>query len=89
MCLSPDWAETGCKAMLGIYRCCSQNNNWNSFFVVVCIRNSRRRHLVDISQMTISQGGSNEYPQSMFRSKNKKSFCYIKVGYKGVYITRT
>ena len=43
------------------------------------------------------RGGSNEYPQSMFWSKNKKtrytpahpSFCYIKVGFKGVYITRT
>ena len=42
-------------------------------------------------------GGSNEYPQSMFRSKTKKNrytpcipqFCYIKVGFKGVYITRT
>ena len=42
-------------------------------------------------------GGSNEYPQSMFWSKNKKnrytpaypSFTIIKVGYKGVYITRT
>ena len=39
---------------------------------------------------------SNEYPQSMFWSKNKKrvyhckpQFYYIKVGYKGVYITRT
>ena len=43
------------------------------------------------------RGGSNEYPQSMFWSKNKKNrytpripqFCYIKVGFKGVYITRT
>ena len=43
------------------------------------------------------RGGSNEYPQSMFWSKNKKnrynpaypSFCYIKVGYKGVNISRT
>ena len=40
---------------------------------------------------------SNEYPQSMFWSKHKKKnvypckpqFCYIKVGCKGVYITRT
>ena len=37
------------------------------------------------------QGGSNEYPQSMVLSKNKKNnvypcksqFCYIKVGFKG------
>ena len=43
------------------------------------------------------RGGSNEYPQSMFLSKDKKnrytpvypSFFYIKVGFKGVYITRT
>ena len=43
------------------------------------------------------RGGSNEYPQSMFWSKNKKnrytpanpSFFYIKVGFRGVKITRT
>ena len=42
------------------------------------------------------RGGSNEYPQSMFWSKNKKNrytpayqFYYIKVGFKGVYIART
>ena len=43
------------------------------------------------------RGGSNEYPQSMFWSKNKKnrytpanpSFFYIKVGFKGVFNTRT
>ena len=43
------------------------------------------------------RGGSNEYPQSMFWSKNKKnrytpaypSFTYIKVGFKGVFIART
>ena len=40
-------------------------------------------------------GGSNEYPQSMFLSRNKKNnvypfkpqFYYIKVGFKGVKIT--
>ena len=40
------------------------------------------------------QGGSNEYPQSMFLSRNKKNnaypykpqFHYIKVGFKGVKI---
>ena len=40
------------------------------------------------------QGSSNEYPQSMFLSRNKKNnvypckpqFCYIKVGFKGVKI---
>ena len=42
------------------------------------------------------RGGSNEYPQSMFWSKNKKNMYtrvnptfYIKVGCKGVFITRT
>ena len=42
------------------------------------------------------RGGSNEYPQSMFWSKNKKKvypckpqFYYIKVGCKGVFVTRT
>ena len=35
------------------------------------------------------RGGSNEYPQSMFLSRNKKKkqqFYYIKVGFKGVKI---
>ena len=40
------------------------------------------------------RGGSNEYPQSMFLSRNKKNkiysckpqFYYIKVGFKGVRI---
>ena len=40
------------------------------------------------------RGGSNEYPQSMFLSRNKKinvypckpQFCYIKVGLKGINI---
>ena len=40
------------------------------------------------------RGGSNEYPQSMFLSRNKKinvypykpQFCYIKVGFKGFKI---
>ena len=44
------------------------------------------------------RGSSNEYPQSMFMflSKNKNhrytcipQFCYIKVGYKGVYKSQT
>ena len=42
------------------------------------------------------RGGSNEYPQSMFLSKNKKIgiplhtpvYC-IKVGFEGVFIART
>ena len=43
------------------------------------------------------RGGSNEYPQSMFWSKNEKKqvyppqtpFFYIKVGFKGVYFLWT
>ena len=42
------------------------------------------------------RGGSNEYPQSMFLSRNKKNnvypykpqFCYIKLGFKGVKIIK-
>ena len=41
-------------------------------------------------------GGCNMYPQSMFRSKNKKTvypckpqFDYIKVGCMGVFVTQT
>ena len=42
------------------------------------------------------RGGSNEYPQSMFLSRNKKNsvhpfkpqFYYIKVGFKGVKIIK-
>ena len=45
-------------------------------------------------KMKIRRGGSNEYPQSMFSSKNKENnvypckpqFYYIKVGFKGVKI---
>ena len=41
-----------------------------------------------------TRGGSTEYPQPMFLSRNKKNnvypckrqFCYIKVGFKGVKI---
>ena len=43
------------------------------------------------------QGGSNEYPQSMFWSKRKKNMytlhtpvlLYIKIGFRGVFIART
>ena len=51
---------------------------------------------VDCGYLLVSprQGGSNEYPQSMFLSWNKKinvypckpQFYYIKVGFKGVNI---
>ena len=42
----------------------------------------------------MQRGGSNEYPQSMFLSRNKKNnvypcktqFYYLKVGFKGINI---
>ena len=48
----------------------------------------------DIFHISAHRGGSNEYPQSMFLSRNKKNnvypckpqFYYIKVGFKGVKI---
>ena len=48
----------------------------------------------DILNISARRGGSNEYPQSMFLSRNKKNnvypfqpqFYYIKVGFKGVKI---
>ena len=47
-----------------------------------------------MSTHTHRRGGSNEYPRSMFLSRNKKNnvypckpqFYYIKVGFKGVKI---
>ena len=49
-----------------------------------------------ISALNIARGGSNEYPQSMFLSRNTKNnvypckpqLYYIKVGFKGVKIYR-
>ena len=42
---------------------------------------------------TLEPPRSNEYPKYMFWNKNKKNrhtlFCYIKVGFKGVYMPRT
>ena len=51
----------------------------------------RKFHLF---KLEIFRGGSNEYPQSMFLSRNKKNnvypckpqFYYIKVGFNGVNI---
>ena len=52
-------------------------------------------HILLLKPSTYSlRGGSNEYPQSMFLSRNKKNnvypckpqFYYIKVGFKGVEI---
>ena len=49
---------------------------------------------ITLNAFTVKRGGSNEYPQSMFLSRNKKNtvypckpqFCYIKVGFEGVNI---
>ena len=59
---------------------------WNS--IPISVRNSA-------TPSSFKEGGSNEYPQSMFLSRNKKNnvypckpqFYYIKVGFKGVKIT--
>ena len=55
---------------------------------------SVQRHWLLYSLEPPRRGGSNEYPQSMSLSKNKKNnvypcklqFYYIKVGFKGVKI---
>ena len=64
----------------------------------------KKPHIFHISAQNIDcgyslepprRGGSNEYPQSMFLSRNKKNniypckpqFYYIEVGFKGVKIT--
>ena len=69
--------------------------NWNL--------SDKKSHILHISAQNIDcgysiepprRGGSNEYPQSMFLSRNKKNnvypckpqFYYIKVGFKGVKI---
>ena len=56
----------------------------------ICAQNMDRRYSLEPPQ----RGGSNEYPQTMFLSRNKKQnvypckpqFYYIKVGFKGVKI---
>ena len=80
-----------------------------NFFSVVKIENfSGHFYIFNIFAQNIDcentlepprRGGSNEYPQSMFWSKNKRNryapaypvllYKIIKVGFKGVYITRT
>ena len=52
------------------------------------------KHKMWVLVRTASASGSNEYPQSMFSSKNKENnvspckpqFYYIKVGFKGIKI---
>ena len=64
------------------------------FKVVKMIIFSRKKHRLWVHIRTASV--SNEYPQCMFLSKNKNNrftpaypFFYIKVGYKGVFISQT
>ena len=62
----------------------------NSDIFPISAQNIDCRYLLELPRW----GGSNEYPQSMFSSKNKENnvypskpqFYYIKVGFKGVKI---
>ena len=62
----------------------------NSDIFHISAQNIDCGHSLELPQ----RGGSNEYPQSMFLSRNKKKhvypckpqFYYIKVGFKGVKI---
>ena len=56
------------------------------------VRNSDCRYTIEPPR----RGGSYEYPQSIFKSKNKKNMytpvtevCFIKVGCVGIHITQT
>ena len=74
---------------------------YTEIFIAIINENFRQKKfdifLIFAQNIDFGRGGSNEYPQSTFWSKNKKKyvhpcipqFCYIKVVYKGVYITRT
>ena len=62
----------------------------NSDIFLISVQNIDCRYSLEPPR----RGGSNEYPQSMFLSRNKKNnvyhykpqFYYIKVGFKGVKI---
>ena len=72
----------------------SKNSNISDkkmiFFLHISAQNINCRYSLEPPR----RGGSNEYPQSMFLSRNKKNnvypykpqFYYIKVGFKGVKI---
>ena len=78
-----------------IFHGCKNDNFQMKFFYIFLIfaQNIDCGYTLEPPQ----RGGSNEYTQSMFWSKNKKKyvypskphFFYIKVGCKGVFITRT
>ena len=77
---------------------------WNFYHQKMKIFGGKKTDIFHISAQNIDcgyllelphWGSSNEYPQSMFLSRNKKNnvypckpqFCYIKVGFKDVNIT--
>ena len=77
--------------------------NWKFYHQKMAIFQIKNSDIFHISAQNIDcgyslepprWGGSNEYPQSMFLSRNNKNnvypckphFYYIKVGFKGVYI---
>ena len=69
----------------------SKNEPRNEKTGFLPMRKQRRRSVVCAVAAHL-RGGSNEYPQSLFWSKNKKNRhtpAYIKVGFKEVYISRT
>ena len=77
-----------------IFGCKNENFHWKNFDIfLIFAQNIDCGYTLEPPR----RGGSNEYPQSMFWSKNKKNrytphipqFFYIKVGFKGVYISRT
>ena len=77
-----------------IFHGCKNDNFQMNFFYIFLIfaQNIDCGYTLEPPQ----RGGSKEYPQTMFWSKNKKNmftrvnpFFYIKVGCKWVFITRT
>ena len=79
-----------------IFHGCKNDNCQMKFFDIFLI--SAQNIVCGYTLEPPQRGGSNEYPQSMFWSKKRKKkyvypskphFFYIKVGCKGVFITRT
>ena len=86
------WAVSSglCCLQKSIIKACG-SERVNSFDIFrISAQNIDFRYLLEPHR----QGGSNEYPQPMFLSRNKKNnvypckpkFYYIKVGFKGVKI---
>ena len=76
-----------------IFYCCKNVHFQMNFFFLIFAENIDCEYTLEPPQ----RGGSNECPQSNFWSKNKKKYTpvnpsftiYIKVGCKGVFVTRT